>query len=122
MPFSPIVPRPRLAEHEVIGPENLAVRARPEAVHGARFEIHENRPGDIALRACFVVIHVDAFELEVGVAVVSAGGVDAVLGADDFPELGADLVAALAALDVEDLSHFCWGEVRVSRERFGGEI
>lgn len=27
MPFSPIVPRPRLAEHEVIEPENLAVRA-----------------------------------------------------------------------------------------------
>lgn len=27
------------------------------------------------------------------------------LVADDFPELGADLVAALAALDVEDFSH-----------------
>jgi len=32
--------------------------------------------------------------------VVGAGGVNAVLVADDLPELGADLVAALAALDV----------------------
>lgn len=27
-------------------------------------------------------------------------------GADYFPELGSDLVAALAALDVEDFTHF----------------
>ncbi len=33
------------------------------------------------------------------------GGVDAVLVGDDLPELGADLVAALAALDVHDLTH-----------------
>ena len=35
----------------------------------------------------------DALELEVGVAVVGAGRVDAVLIGDDLPELGADLVA-----------------------------
>ena len=33
---------------------------------------------------------------------VGAGGVDAVLIGDDLPELGADLVAALAGLDVDD--------------------
>jgi hypothetical protein len=30
-----------------------------------------------------------------------------VLVGDDFPELGADLVAALASLDVDDFSHWC---------------
>ena len=34
-----------------------------------------------------------------------ARGVDAVLVGDDLPELGADLVAALAALHVDDLTH-----------------
>jgi hypothetical protein len=34
-----------------------------------------------------------------------ARGVDAVLVGDDLPELGADLVAALAALEVDDLAH-----------------
>lgn len=32
--------------------------------------------------------------------------VNAVLVADHFPELGSDLVAALATLDVQDFSHF----------------
>ena len=38
---------------------------------------------------------------------IAAGGVDAVLIADDLPELGPDLVAALAGLDVDDLPHGC---------------
>ena len=33
--------------------------------------------------------------------------VDAVLVARDLPELGSDLVAALASLDVDDLAHGC---------------
>ena len=36
------------------------------------------------------------------------GGVDAVLVGNDLPELGSDLVAALARLQVNDLSHFGW--------------
>ena len=43
--------------------------------------------------------------VEVRVAVVGAGRVDAMLVGDDLPELGADLVAALASLDVDDLTH-----------------
>ena len=36
---------------------------------------------------------------------IAAGGVDAMLIADDLPELGPDLVAALAGLQVDDFSH-----------------
>jgi hypothetical protein len=43
--------------------------------------------------------------LQVGIAVVGSGGVDPVLVRDDFPELGTDLVAALAGLEVDDFSH-----------------
>ena len=41
------------------------------------------------------------------------------LGADDLPELGTDLVAALAFLDVENRTHFGerWRRKSDSRER-----
>ena len=54
---------------------------------------------------CLVEVHVDAFELQVRVAVVCARWVDSVLIAHDLPEFGTNLVAALAALDVDDLTH-----------------
>lgn len=37
---------------------------------------------------------------------VSAGCVDTVLIGDNFPELGSNLVSALAGLNVNDFSHF----------------
>lgn len=106
MPFSPIVPGPGLPKNEVVGPENLAVWAGSDAVHGTGLEIHEDGPGDEPPGARLVVVDIDSLELDVCVPLVPAGGVDAVLGADHFPELGPDLVAALAPLDVEDLTHF----------------
>jgi cell division protein ZapA (FtsZ GTPase activity inhibitor) len=36
---------------------------------------------------------------------VSPGGIDPVLITNNFPELGTDLVATLAALNVQDLTH-----------------
>ena len=36
---------------------------------------------------------------------VSSCGINAVLIGHDFPELGSDLVAALASLDVDNFSH-----------------
>lgn len=47
---------------------------------------------------------------------VASGGVNAVFGAYDFPELGTDLVAALPALNVKDFAHFFFS---VSRESDG---
>ena len=36
---------------------------------------------------------------------IRAGGVDSVLVGDDLPELGTDLVTALAGLEVNNLAH-----------------
>jgi hypothetical protein len=52
-----------------------------------------------------VKVHVDTLELEIRVTVIGARGVDAVLVADNLPELSSDLVAALAGLNVYDLTH-----------------
>ena len=49
--------------------------------------------------------HLNPLHLKLGGAGVGAGGVDAMLVRDDLPELGADLVAALAGLRMHDLPH-----------------
>ena len=103
--LGPVVAGARLAEDEVVRAEDLAEGARADGVHGARLEVHQDVAGHVAAAGRLVVVHVDALELEVGVAVVGAGRVDAVLIGDDLPELGADLVAALATLDSNDLTH-----------------
>ena len=54
-----------------------------------------------------VVVNVDPFQLQIRVAMVSTSGIDTVLVADNFPELGTDLVAALAALNVNNFAHGC---------------
>ena len=109
--LGPVVARARLAEDEVVRAEELAEGARADGVHGAGLEVHEDGARHVAAARRLVVVDVDALELEVRVAVVRARRVDAVLVGDDLPELGADLVAALAALDVDDLAHGCLGEV-----------
>ena len=103
--FGPVVAGAGLAEDEVVGAEDLAEGPRSDGVHGAGLQIHEHRARHVPAAAGLVVVDVDALQLQLRVAAVAAGVVDAVLVADHLPELGADLVAALAALDVEDLSH-----------------
>lgn len=104
--LGPVVPGTGLAEHEVVRPEDLPVRSRSDAVHGPRLQIHEHGARHEPSTARLVVVDIDPLELQVVVALVASGRVDAVLGADDLPELRSDLVAALATLDVEDFTHF----------------
>lgn len=121
--FGPIVAGSWLSEDEVIRAKDLSKRAGSDAVHGAGFKIHENGPRDVPAAGGLIVIDVDPLELKIGgaVALVPSGGVNAVLVADDLPELGADLVAALASLNVKDLSHCCRrrGERKREKERRG---
>ena len=42
VPLRPIVPSPRLAEHEIVGAEYMAERAGPYRVHGAWLQIDED--------------------------------------------------------------------------------
>mmetsp|Transcript_8068 Transcript_8068/g.14386 ORF Transcript_8068/g.14386 Transcript_8068/m.14386 type:complete len:454 (+) Transcript_8068:282-1643(+) len=103
--LGPVVAGTALAEDEVVRAEDLTEGTSTDGVHGTRLEIHEDGTGHIAATSGLVKVHVDALELEVRVAVVGAGGVYAVLIGDDLPELGTDLVAALATLNVNDLTH-----------------
>merc|ERR1719167_825679 len=90
---------------QIVRPENLTKRTRSDAVHGSGFQVDQDRSGNILSAAGLVVIHVDPLQLEVRIAVVGAGGVDAVLIGNDFPELCSNLVAALAGLNVDNFPH-----------------
>lgn len=106
MTFSPVVSSTGLAENEVVRSEDLTIWARSEAVHGSRLQIHEDSTRDKPTATSFIVIDIDSFKLERGVAVVTAGGVYAVFCTNNFPELGSYLVAALPTLNMKDLTHF----------------
>ena len=94
-PLRPIIARAALPEHEGIRLEQLSVRPGARRVHRAWLEADEDGAGDGATRlSAFVVVDADALELEVRVALVLTGRVEPVFVGDDFPELGADLVAA----------------------------
>ena len=77
--LGPVVARARLAEDEVVRAEDLAEGARADGVHGAGLEVHQDVARHVAAAGRLVVVHVDALELQVRVAVVGAGRVNAVL-------------------------------------------
>jgi hypothetical protein len=105
VPLGPVVTSACLPEDEVVRAEKLAKRASTNRVHGSGLEVHEYSTGDVAAARGFVVVDVDAFELKIGITMVGTSRVDAVLIRDYFPELSADLVTALAALDVYEFTH-----------------
>jgi len=103
--LSPVVASAALSEDKVVGAEDLAEGSSTNGVHGAGLKVDKNSTGDVLATSGLVVVHVDALQLEVRVAVVGSSGVDSVLVGNDFPELSTDLVSALAGLDVNNLTH-----------------
>ena len=87
MTLGPVVASTRLAEDKVVRSEDLAKGAAPHAVHGAGLQVDKDGPGDVLATAGLIVVDVDALKLQLGGAIVGAGGVDAVLVRDDLPEL-----------------------------------
>jgi hypothetical protein len=111
--LGPVVTGTGLTEDEVVGSEELTEGTSTDGVHGAGLEVHKDSAGDVTATGSLVVVNVDALELEVRVSMVRASWVNTMLIRDDFPELGTNLVAALATLDMNDLTH---DEVGVERE------
>ena len=164
MALGPVVAGARLAEDEVVRPEDLAVRSRADAVHGARLQVDQDGARHVLAAAGLVVVDVDALQLQLRLATVDTVRLDAVLVRDDLPELhpspsqlqtntslglcpsgqrtnpppgtwlrpvanarekrssylGADLVAALADLNVDDFAHSVDGEFNAikAQQRF----
>merc|ERR1719191_392411 len=103
--LGPVVASTSLTENEVVRTEQLSERTRADGVHGTGLKVHEDGTGNISSTSGLVVVHIDALELQIGIAFVGPGWVNAMLIRDDFPEFSSDLVAALAGLDVNELAH-----------------
>ena len=87
MALGPVVAGARLAEDEVVRPEDLAVRSRADAVHGARLQVDQDGARHVLAAAGLVVVDVDALQLQLRLATVDTVRLDAVLVRDDLPEL-----------------------------------
>jgi len=103
--LGPVVTSSGLAENEVIRAEKLTERSSTDGVHGTGLKIHKDGTGNISATSGLIEIYRNALQLKVGVTMVSSGGIDTVFIGNDFPELGTDLVAALATLNVDELAH-----------------
>ena len=121
--LGPVVARACLAEDEVVGPEELAERTRAHRVHGSGLEVHEDGARYVPAAGGLVKVAVDALQLEVGVAMVRAGGVNAVLVGDDFPELRPDLLtrAIVSCYRTIVLSSKRNHELDMKRRKYGGD-
>ena len=86
--LGPVVSSTVLAKDKVVGAEELAKGTGANRVHGSGLQVHQDGAGHIAATRGLVEVHVDALQLQVGVTVVRARGVDTVLIGDNLPELG----------------------------------
>lgn len=85
--FGPVVTGSTLAKDEIVRAEELAKWSRTNGIHGARLQIHKNSTGNIFASACFIVVDIDAFQLQFRLAVVGAIRLDSMLVRNDFPKL-----------------------------------
>lgn len=102
--LGPVITGTGLSKDEVIGAEELSEGTGTDGVHGTGLEIHQNGTGHVTSTGGFVVVHVDALQLKVGVTMVGTGGVHTVFIGDNLPELGTNLVTALSSLNVNDFA------------------
>merc|ERR1712018_33574 len=94
--LGPVVSSTRLSEDEVVRSEDLSERSGSNGVHGTGLQINKDSSGNVLSTGGLVVVDIDPLQLEIGVSVVGSGGVNTMLIRDDLPELGPDLVTALA--------------------------
>ena len=71
MSLGPVVAGSRLTEDEVVGSEDLSKRPRSDRVHGAWLQVDEDGAGHVLAAGGLIVVHVDALQLEIAVAMVS---------------------------------------------------
>ena len=77
--FRPVVTCATLSKHEIVRPEEVAEGTRPDGVHRSWLQVDKNGARNVLVGLNFIVVNVDALELQVIVALVDTVAVDAVL-------------------------------------------
>ncbi|MFS7986979.1 hypothetical protein Hanom_Chr11g01016631 [Helianthus anomalus] len=105
MTFRPIITGTGLPKHKVIRPEDLTVSSRSETVHRSWLQIHKHSAWNKPSAASLIVIHINPLELQLRISSVLSSHIDTVFCTNYLPELCSDLVSALTALNMENLTH-----------------
>jgi hypothetical protein len=63
--LSPVVASPTLSKDKVVWSEESSIGPRPDAVHGAWLQVHQDGPGDVLATTGFVVVDINTFQLEI---------------------------------------------------------
>jgi len=63
--FGPIVTGTSLAKNEIVGSEELTEGSSADGVHGAWLQVHQDGSGDLSATGGFVLVDVDALQLQV---------------------------------------------------------
>jgi len=100
--LGPVVAGSRLAADEVIGTEHVTNGARADGIECTRLQINQDGARNVAAIGGLIEVDADMlkFELLIGANVLSIS-VDGMLSGDVIPELGTNLVAALASLNAD---------------------
>ena len=61
----PVISGAGLAEHKVVGPEELTEGAGSDRVHGSWFKIHEDGSGDIPASSGLIEVDIDSLQLKI---------------------------------------------------------
>ena len=72
----PVVASPTLPKDKVVRPEDLAVGAAPDGVHGAWLKVDKDGPGDVLASRGLVVVHIDPLQLKVRGAGIASSRVN----------------------------------------------
>ncbi|MFS7945413.1 hypothetical protein Hanom_Chr06g00524001 [Helianthus anomalus] len=107
MTFRPIITGTGLPKHNVIRPEDLAIRSGSEIVQRSWLQIHKHGAWNKPSVASLIVIHINPLELQLRISDVLSSHIDTVFCTNYLPELCSDLVSALAFLNMENLTHLC---------------
>ena len=76
MTLGPVVTSSGLTKHKVVRSEDLAIWTRPDTVHGARLQVHQDSPGYILATTGLVVVDIDSLQLQVRLTSVGTSGVN----------------------------------------------
>lgn len=85
---------PELTKDKAVRLEQLAMWSGTHTVHGARLQVYKDGPGHILALIALVVVHINAFQLQVHEVLVHTTrvlpcGLDAMFITDDLPKLKA---------------------------------
>lgn len=90
MSLGPVIPRSTLPKYKIVRSKESSVATSLDGIHRTGLQVYQHGARDVLALGGFIVVNVDAVQLDVGIAaLVGAGAIEAVLVGERLPEFGA---------------------------------